>query len=501
MKVADLYASLGIRPDRASLSKADAFLGRAKTRVRRFSLAARAMLGKALTFAGIGGGAAGILGLGIAAKDAFAFERELTRLEIASRGALGSFAHVRQSILGISKDTGVAKEEVLNAGRAFVSLTGRGGDAIDMMKVFSRVSVASGASMDDIAASAAAMVQNLNIPKDQVEHAFDVLISGGKSGAVELRDLAGLMAELTPLAQQFAGGQGVKGLADMAAALQMVRQGAGTAPQAATQLQGLMVAVQKNATRFKKYGVEVFDASGNLKNFQEIIKAIGESDLVNDKTKLIKAFGRVEAYKAFIQLQKNEQQWKDLSAATMEARDVQEDYDKFQASSAGRAEKSWNSLKVAIAEAFTPERVKALAGAIESVLEYAAKLVRFIERTAEAAAKIVVQAEKTGARFEQLQDEGRTFGESAMIVITERQDERLRANKEAFEQLNRSFGRVAPGEQPRGSAGTVNQNVENNITVHAAPGDDGFAIGKKVSFEVNKSLELERRKLEAVTNE
>lgn len=341
----------------------------------------------------LGGGALG--GTALIASEAaktIKFEESLTRLGINAGAAVGSLADVRRRVFDISSATGVAREDVLQAAASFVALTGDGAAAAASMELFAKISKGTGSSMEDIAASAAAMQQNLRIDPAQFEKAFSILIKGGKAGSVELRDLASLLAGLSPQAARFKGGVGTEGLADLAAALQITRQGFGSANEAATGLESLMSSIAQHAGRFEDAGIQVFDISADgtktLKSLPDIVNAIASSKLMKDPTALQKAFGRTEAMRAFEQLVKVRGAWRDLSAETMAANDVAEDYATFQQSSAGRIQGAWNQVKNEVAAALTPERIEAFAAALRGAVGWIQDMVRGLNAVGEKLAEL-----------------------------------------------------------------------------------------------------------------
>ncbi len=309
------------------------------------------------------------------------FEEALTRLAINSKGAVGSLEVLRSKIFDVSNNTGVAREEVLAAASTFTALTGDGKAAADSMELFAKVSKGTGSSMDDIATSAAAMAQNMKIAPQDMEKAFSILIAGGKAGAIELKDVAGLMASLSAANQRFAGSSGTGGLASMSAALQIARQGFGSAAEAATGLEALMGAIVQNSGKLKDAGIKVFNRDAKtgqktLRSFDEIVQAIANSKLAKDPTALFKALGRKEAIAAFDALTKNRAAWGDLADATLDAKDVQEDFNTFQQSSAGQLQAAWNEAKNSIAAAITPQMIEGFSAAIRGAISLAGDLVR-----------------------------------------------------------------------------------------------------------------------------
>jgi TP901 family phage tail tape measure protein len=391
VKVADLFAELKIDVDPATVAKLDRALNAADAKIKRktkgWAKFAKGAAGLAwdATQLGVTALAAGMV---VATKDALDFDKALTQLGINSQHALGTYDEMKKRILDVSKATGQAKEEILAGAAAYTAITGDGKGAAEQMETFSKVAVATGSNIEDIARTAAALKQNLQLDPADFEKTFSILIQGGKKGAVELNELASVFAGLAPLANQFDQGAGVKGASRLAAALQLARQGFGSTSEAANGLERLMGSIRQNAKLFKAGGVQVFDVKKNekgqtvktLKSFDEIIESIADSKLARDPALLTRAFGSKEAYAAFIQLTKNKGAWDALTESTLQANDVQEDYAEKQASSSFKAEKAWNNLKVAVAEAFTSERLEKFAKGLEKILGITVKIVDALDR-------------------------------------------------------------------------------------------------------------------------
>lgn len=420
MKVVELFAALGVKPDSRSFDQARKQLERFHQRIERDTrgwsqrigralvgaqtrmvAGARALGGAARTMGGSLGGLGGVLGVNPAAvaglvgvgsaaaatRDAFAFDDALTTLDISSQGAMGSLSAVRQQILAISRDTGVAKEELLAGAAAFVALTGDGKGATEGLQTFARVQRATGAAMEDIAASAAALSQQMGIAPAQFEQAFSALVKGGKMGAVELRDLASLMASLGPQFTLFKGSQGISGMAQLAAGLQLTRQGFGSAAEAATGMKALMTAlISKSSVLQKVGGIRVFDTDERgektARNLVELVEEIGNSKLAKDPALLSKALGSDEALKAFLAITRNRDAFRELSRATLNATDVADDFAKRQSSASARAAKSWNQVKVAVAEAFSPATLENFASGLEVIIERETQFARGLDAMA-----------------------------------------------------------------------------------------------------------------------
>lgn len=324
----------------------------------------------------LGTGLAGVIAttIGFGAKDALAFEEGLTNLEIASQGAMGNMAQVRQKILEVSEASGVAKEQLLGGAHAFVALTGDGKAASLAMETFARVSKAANTSVEDVARAAAGMQSTLGISAPEFEKAFSILIKGGKLGAVELSDFAGLLSELAPLMAQFSGGKGIEGLSTIGGAMQITMRGAGgSADKARTQLLRLMESFSAPRTikALKEFKINPFDKRGKQRNFIDIIEEMQRKGVFRDVRNLSTIFESSEARAAARQLGEVNGELRQLSTETRNATDVSTDYARAQQSSAAKAKKAWNNLKNAVTEAFTPERIEVFTRALMAVVQAA----------------------------------------------------------------------------------------------------------------------------------
>lgn len=339
------------------------------------------------------------------AVNAYSYQDALKRLQIQSGKTAAEMSAVDAAITSSSNATGIAKSEVMDAARKYVSLTGDLDGATASVKSWARAAQASESSVADIASTAQALRDNLKIDPKDTEAAFAALITQGKEGAVELKDLAGLMSQITPLMAQFGGGTGLGGLRELGASVQVVRKGFGSAEETITGVQSLMTAIIKNAKNFQKAGVQVFDKDPKtgvktLRSFKDIIAAIGESKLMKDPTKLEKAFGRVEAFRAFLQLKDNRDMLDSLISKSTDVGVVQRDLDAYLSSTAGKTKTAFEQAKNSIAEAFTPER-------IETFAKVAVQLAKALGEIVAVGGKMLGLAETAGKGFARM-----IFGET-----------------------------------------------------------------------------------------
>lgn len=317
----------------------------------------------------IGGSIFGVMSQGIS--DVRDFERGIARLAIAQGKSNGEMGAFRTQLTKISTEFGVDRNEVLAGASAYQALTGDTKGAAEGARLFTKVATATGATVADVATTAAALSENMKIDPKDFEAAFDVLNTQGKAGAIEIKDLAGELSGLTPQFSHFAGGKGIAGMTKLGAATQIVRRNFGSASEAATGMQALMGSFEKNASKLGSKNVFWTDKKGkkHLREFDQIVENISKSKLMKDPEKLGKALGSKEAANAFKALVDNFKDWKELEDGSLAKGSIQKDAQQYLESDAGKLDKAMNELKLSIAQAFSPEVVKAFASAVGTVAD------------------------------------------------------------------------------------------------------------------------------------
>lgn len=131
--------------------------------------------------------------------------------------------------------------------------------AIQMIGPIGRLGTAYKVDLADGANAAFANVSNLKVPLRESALAMDIMAAAGKHGAFEVKDMARHFPALT--AQMMGLGQKGRGaVADLSAALQIARRGAGSSDQAANNIENLLAKINAPATinAFKKnFGVDL----------------------------------------------------------------------------------------------------------------------------------------------------------------------------------------------------------------------------------------------------
>lgn len=403
MIIQELFTRLGVKVDRGSFKRAKDELAGLEGAVRGADGRLRDAKGRFLSEGTAGGGkknrggftlgnfglgkfsselknyAAGYLGFQAArtvVNDVLDFDAALTDTIISSQHTVGSLGELRERILEVSNSTGIAKEQVLGLAHEFIVVTGDGKAAMESLEQFTRVAFASGAATEDVARTAGALSQQLNISSQDMESAFSIISEAGKRGKVELRDFATLFASTGATFKQFSGSQSREGLASVASSLQFVAQNFGTASEAATGLNQLMLNLTKLSTvnKMAAAGVQIYEVDANgverLRSFSDIVADIAASPLADKTTLLQEALGgRANAYLALKALIDNKDAWLSMTGAIKDANSITKDFDERQQSSSAKARRAFNRLKNDIAEAFTPDRVQKLVKIIEKMVD------------------------------------------------------------------------------------------------------------------------------------
>lgn len=126
------------------------------------------------------------------------------------------------------------------------------------IRAIGMTSTATKADVLDMAASGYAVLDNLKVPAEDLQLAYDAMALAGKRGGFELKGMAQFFPGLTAKAQAL-GMKGVSAVAELAAALQIARKGAGSDSEAANNMQNFLskLSSQETVKRFKELGLDV----------------------------------------------------------------------------------------------------------------------------------------------------------------------------------------------------------------------------------------------------
>lgn len=252
-----------------------------------------------------------------------------------------------EKIKSVARETNMGAMQI---GAAVDALAGRGASidvALTAADPIGRAAVAYRAATDDLAAASWAAVDNLKVPADQIERALDAMAQAGKDGAFELRDMATYFPSLGA-AYQGLGQKGVPAVADLAAALQVVRKGTGDASTAATNLQNVLQKIYAPGTvkKFKAEGVDVFkEMEAAAKRGLTPIEAIAEltnKTLDGDLSRMGDLFEDAQVQAGMRSLIQGMEQYREIRAKAMGAEGVVDEDYKRRIETAQGAIDRWN---------------------------------------------------------------------------------------------------------------------------------------------------------------
>lgn len=271
-------------------------LGRLTAGINRFGAHQRTLMapvaGLASRIVGIG---AAYVGADAAVRgtvgNAIALNSQFGELAVKTQMSDAAIAQLRQRLTALSGPTNQAVTDLLTGVDTMVGLGLSAEQAAGSIPAIGKAATATGATMADLGALSTAAIQNLGVAPAEIARLLDNLTAAGNRGAVELRDQAGMMPGLMA-AYQGLGQHGVGAATDLAAALQVVRQGTGDAASAGTNLGNLLQKLNAPQTRkaFSKFGVnlerEMKKATAKGMSPVEAIAEITSKSLKGDLGKL-----------------------------------------------------------------------------------------------------------------------------------------------------------------------------------------------------------------------
>lgn len=175
-------------------------------------------------------------------------------------------------------------------------------ESLSFLPSVSLTAKASRSYIADIASTADAVGASFDIAGGQMQQAFDMMVTGGKLGKFELKDMAQFMPRLAP-AFAALGYKGTEGLGKLVAMLQTVRMQAGSSGEAATYLENVLNKMysEDTAKRFDKFGVDLPKALNKArkegKDVLEVFLDMTQLALKGDLTNITRLFGDAEMQK------------------------------------------------------------------------------------------------------------------------------------------------------------------------------------------------------------
>lgn len=218
------------------LERASAMQSRAAPLLERGARAA-AGWGTGLAVAAGGLAAMGGAAVGGRIKDAVvdyaALDRQMNRIGITAGATEGETARATGQVKQMAEDMKMPLDQAVSGLDAIVSTGKTMEEAMAFLPSVLATAQASGAATADMAQSADSIASSMQVPAARMQEAFDAIVTGGKLGKFELKNMAEYLPKISVSAQKL-GLVGIEGLQRLTAMLQVSRQAAGTSEQAAT---------------------------------------------------------------------------------------------------------------------------------------------------------------------------------------------------------------------------------------------------------------------------
>ncbi|OYW52333.1 MAG: phage tail tape measure protein [Hyphomicrobium sp. 32-62-53] len=149
-------------------------------------------------------------------------------------------------------------QSAMSMARAMDTLLGMGMDgktAESVLPTLGKTATAYTADIADLSKTAMAAIDNLKLKAEELPRAMDMLARSGMEGAFELKDMAQYFAPIAAMGE-VVGMRGADGVAQLAAALQITRKGAGDSAEAATNLRNVLqkMTSEQVVGKFEKLG-------------------------------------------------------------------------------------------------------------------------------------------------------------------------------------------------------------------------------------------------------
>jgi hypothetical protein len=323
------------------------------------------------SFAGIGS-AVGLAALG---KSVLGTEEKLTRLGIQAGMSQAKLDGVRKVAVGVGREFGLTTDMVVDAGTALINLEGEAGFSAEKMRVLAKASVATGASMNDLAGIGFALKNAFNIKEaDELEQALSAVTAAGKQGSVPLNEMGTVLQQIaTKFGRVSAAGK--EGAADLSAAIQVARAGFGSAAEVGTGIKAFIDQLDQAGPKLTAYGIRTTkmgkDGKEQLLPLRDIIEQIGASRLMNGRGsnfRMTQVFGSSEARQFLTTLNDNKAAFEELSEAARNANDVQADSQAYLSSTAGRMKMAIANARTEMESLVTPERLEKFVGIVTDKL-------------------------------------------------------------------------------------------------------------------------------------
>lgn len=313
-------------PARGVTAQIDRLTAASQANAARLSALRGQMLGA------VGAGYALYKGLSAPLTAAIGFESKLEDIGQKINEPVKFLPKLGQEIRKVARDT-TQSASAMAEGMDILAGMGAGrDDALALLNPIGKAATAYKAEIGDLAQAGYAALDNLKVPANDFGKALDAMAVAGKAGSFELRDMSRYFPTLGA-GYQALKQTGVPAVADLSAALQIVRKGTGDSASAATNLSNILQKINAPLTRknFAKMGVDLEkEMAKAAKKGMTPIEAIAEitnRTLKGDLGRLGDLFNDAQVQQGLRPLIQNIEEYRRIRAEAMAAQGVvEEDY-------------------------------------------------------------------------------------------------------------------------------------------------------------------------------
>ncbi|MFG1466800.1 phage tail tape measure protein, partial [Xanthobacter sp. DSM 24535] len=211
---------------------------------------------------GVLGGAVAAISFMLPIQSAAAFDQKLRDIAVTA-GLFGAEAEARIRSMAVSYralalQVGLTSDQIADASGILVAAGMDDALANKLLPTIGRVSKAASAVPVDVAKVGFALNNTLKIQADQMEDAFGKLVTAGKLGRFEFKDMAKDLPELAAQMDKF-GIRGMEAVETIGASLQIAMFGTDSTSAAANNFKNFLTKILSPETikNFKKAGVDI----------------------------------------------------------------------------------------------------------------------------------------------------------------------------------------------------------------------------------------------------
>ena len=293
------------------------------------------------------------------------YETGMQRIGATAEMSSEQIGQMRDELLAVSEAKGVSHDKLKNALGVMVAGGMDVGFALKIQNTSADLVKAYDVAGEDIGQASLAMRDNLGFSAENLERGWEIMSKAGKEGNFEINDMAKAFPSIGASAKALQVG-GEKGVASIAAMLQIARKGAGDSSEAANNMRNFLdkMVSSKTEKNAEKFGFSMRDliskAQKEGKNpIEEAVKKLMEVTH-GDQAKIADMFDDVQVKNFLRPMMQNWAEYEQIrdhalnNSKDMVKKDAA-DMDQTTQSHLDKMGAAWGRLKNKIGEKISPE--------------------------------------------------------------------------------------------------------------------------------------------------